>query len=215
MILQPGDVLRAETENGSVMLRRRDDVIELVVNGIFAMDSQEVASEVALADAVGPGPKRVLVGGLGLGYTAARLLDGGATRVDVVELAGPLIEWAGAGITEQLGRLAGDPRVHLHHADIADFVRDTAGPWDAICLDVDNGPTFLIHQENERIYHPEMLAEFRSRLAPGGVLLVWAEQPSPELWRALLDLDPESTQTIMPTFRGERTFNYALYACRG
>jgi spermidine synthase len=212
--LQPGDVLHAQTEHGLVMLRRRDDTVELIVNGIFAMDSEEVSSEIALADAVGPGPKRVLVGGLGLGYTPARLLELGASRVDVVELAGPLLEWAAAGVTDQLARIVADPRVRLHHADIADFVVSETGPWDAICLDVDNGPTFLIHDGNERIYSPAMLALFRSRLAPGGAMLVWAEQPSPGLWRALRELDPGATETILPTFRGERTFNYALYECR-
>ena len=215
MELRPGGVIRAETDHGSVMIRRRDDVTELIVNGVFAMDSAEVGSEEALADAVGPDRRRVLVGGLGLGYTAARLLARGVAELDVVELAKPLIDWARAGVTDQLGRLATDPRVRLHHADIVDFVSAHPGSWDAICLDVDNGPTFLIHQANERVYRPEILRRFWTRLAPGGVLLVWCEQPTPGLWATLKDLDPDTRETILPTFRGERTFNYALYACRG
>jgi spermidine synthase len=94
-------IARAETPAGEVALRRRDGVDELVVNGVFAMDSAEVTSELALADAAGSPPGRVLVGGLGLGYTAARLLDAGAERLRVVELAEPLLEWASAGLTEQ------------------------------------------------------------------------------------------------------------------
>ena len=83
---------RAETPTGEIALRRRGDITELIVNGVFAMDSSEVTSEIALADASPLG--RVLVGGLGLGYTAARLLERGASEVDVVELAAPLIDWA-------------------------------------------------------------------------------------------------------------------------
>ena len=101
-------IARANTPVGEVVLRRREDVDELVVNGVFAMDSAEVTSELALADAAGSPPGRVLVGGLGLGYTAARLLDAGAEFVRVVELADPLITWAREGLTEQLGRVAAD-----------------------------------------------------------------------------------------------------------
>ena len=108
---------RAETPDGEVVLRRRGEVDELVVNGVFAMDTVDTSSERVLADAAGSRPGVVLVGGLGLGFTTARLLHNGAAEVDVVERAGPLLEWARAGVTEQLGRVAADPRVRLHHAD--------------------------------------------------------------------------------------------------
>ena len=185
-----------------------DDTVELIVNGIFAMDSEEVSSEIALADAVGPGPKRVLVGGLGLGYTPARLLELGASRVDVVELAGPLLEWAAAGVTDQLARIVADPRVRLHHADIADFVpRPGRGTPSA----GRRQRTDLPHPRRERAHLQSGHAgTVQPRLAPGGAMLVWAEQPSPGLWRTLRELDPGATETILPTFRGERTFNYAL-----
>jgi spermidine synthase len=118
-------IARADTPAGEVVLRRRDDVEELVVNGVFAMDSAEVTSELALADAAGSPPGRVLVGGLGLGYTAARLLDSGAELIRVVELADPLITWARGGVTEQLGRVAADPRAELVDGDIVDQVDGT------------------------------------------------------------------------------------------
>ena len=214
-MLADGDALRADTPEGMVLLRRRGDVLELVVNGVFAMDSAEVTSELALADACGTPPGRVLVGGLGLGYTAARLLDRGATHVDVVELAGPLLAWAREGVTDQLARVASDERIALHQADIAAFVATHDGPWDAIALDVDNGPSFLIHTTNERVYSPAMLATFFSRLAPGGVLLVWCEQPTTTLWNTLKALDADASETLLPVFRApDRTFLYALYSAR-
>lgn len=211
----PTTIARADTPHGEVSLRRRGAVVELIVNGVFAMDSAETASEIALADAAPLG--RLLVGGLGLGYTAARLLDRGAHHLDVVELAGPLIEWARDGVTPQLGRIATDPRVALHHADIADWIGERPGPWDAILLDVDNGPSFLIHDHNARVYDAALLGQFVARLAPGGVLLIWCEERSPAL-RATLDAvltdagaAPGPSEIVVAVERAGRRFDYALY----
>lgn len=200
---------RAETPAGEVVLRRRGEIIELIVNGVFAMDTVDVSSELALADAAGDPPGRVLVGGLGLGYTAARLLSRGAA-VDVVERAAPLLDWARSGVTEQLGRLAVDPGVRLHHGDIVDFVNRTSDAWDAILLDVDNGPSFLIHDDNARVYSRAFLHTCLTRLAPGGSLLVWCESASPPLELTLRRL--ASVESIdIPVAREGREFSYTLY----
>ena len=105
---------------GEVVLRRRDGpagpVHELVVNGVFAMDSTETSSErdlAAFARVPTGRPTRVLVGGLGLGYTAAEVLADpavGCGRLDVVELEPHLLAWARAGLTPVLARVAEDPR---------------------------------------------------------------------------------------------------------
>jgi spermidine synthase len=189
-----------------IVLRTRDGVSELIVNGVFAMDSAEVSSELALADACLPA-ERVLVGGLGLGYTAARLLDGGVSRVRVVELSAALVRAAREGATEQLGRLAADPRVELVVADIAEAV--TPG-WDAIVLDVDNGPSFLIHDHNAALYDEPFLLRCLAALNPSGKLLVWCESESPGLELALGRLAGVSTITV-PVVRQGRTFDYVIY----
>ena len=204
-------IARADTPAGEVVLRRRDDVDELVVNGVFAMDSAEVTSELALADAAGSPPGRVLVGGLGLGYTAARLLDAGAERLRVVELADPLITWAREGLTEQLGRVAADPRAELVDGDIVDQVD---GTWDAILLDVDNGPTFLIHDHNRRVYAEAFLRRCLQALAPGGRLVVWCETASPELASTLERIAGTVELISVPVTRQGRSFDYALYRAR-
>ena len=220
---------RAGTPHGEIALRRRGEVVELVVNGVFAMDSVETASEIALADAAldalpAASQPSVLVGGLGLVYTAARLLERGVGRLDVVELAEPLLTWAAKAITPQLGRVAADPRVTLHAGDIAEWAfpaaeapaateadDDSDGPWDAIVLDVDNGPSFLIHDHNARVYTRALLAGFLGRLTAGGVLLVWCEQPSPGLLATLRELDAAASEIIVPITREGRAFDYALY----
>ena len=204
---------RAVSPTGEIALRRRGDVVELIVNGVFAMDSAETTSEIALADAAGEAPDRVLVGGLGLGFTAARLLDGGARHVDVVELAQPLIEWALAGITDQLGRVAHDPRVQLHHGDVAEWLPRRPDAFDAILLDVDNGPGFLIHDHNARVYAADWLSAAVDRLNPGGVLVIWSEGVAPELGRTLARLGTP-TETVIGVEREGRRFGYVLYSVR-
>jgi spermidine synthase len=204
---------RADTPSGEIVLSRRGDVIELVVNGVFAMDSVEVSSELALADAAGSPPGRVLVGGLGLGYTAARLLEAGASTVRVVELAAPLIDWAREGITEQLGRIAADPRVELVAGDIADAITSAEPGWDAILLDVDNGPSFLIHDHNDQLYRESFLRRCLDLLTPGGCLVIWCETASPTLEITVKRIASVEVVTV-PVSRDGREFDYALYVAR-
>jgi len=202
--------MRAETPFGEIALLRRNGVTELVVNGVFAMDSVEVTSELALADAAGRPPGRVLVGGLGLGYTTARLLDAGADLVRVVELAAPLVEWARAGATRQLGRVAADPRVELVVGDVADEIAGAEPGWDSILLDVDNGPSFLIHDHNQRVYSAAFLNHCLHLLRPGGRLVIWCEAESPELATTLRRMAEVQLVTV-PVNREGRSFDYALY----
>lgn len=209
--MEPITLGRADTDHGEVVLRRRGDILELVVNGVFAMDSVEVASESALADAAGDPPGRVLVGGLGLGFTTARLLERGAAQVRVVELAAPLVSWARSAITDQLGRISADPRVELVVGDIAEELLQQTPGWDAILLDVDNGPSFLIHDHNQRVYSERLLAQALALLSPQGTLVIWCETASPEL-EITLDRLAERVELItVPVSREGREFDYALY----
>ena len=206
-------MLRARGSGGQV-------VHELVVNGVFAMDSTETSSERELAalvplDRLAP---RVLVGGLGLGYTAVAVLDDPlfppAGRIEVVELERCLVDWARAGLTPVLGRVAADPRVSLHVADVAPVLLGSApvpvGPWDAVLLDVDNGPDFLIHQHNDRLYDDETLRAAYRRLTGGGVLAIWCQGPAPRLLAALQDIGPAREHRYAVRREG-RAFTYVIY----
>jgi hypothetical protein len=165
-------IARAESVRGEVVLRRRPTaagpVDELIVNGAFAIDSAETGSERELGRTA-KDAHQVLLGGLGLGYTADEVLTSSVRRLDIVECEDALIEWAKLGATEVLQRVASDPRVRFHAGDIADVLDDRpraraaeafhrrsrpvtpVGPWDAILLDVDNGPDFLIHPQNSHL----------------------------------------------------------------
>jgi spermidine synthase len=214
-------IARAGTSHGEVALRRRGDVLELVVDGAFAMDTLDTSTEVVLATEGlrrSPAPERVLVGGLGLGFTArAVLADDRVGHVDVVELAEPLVRWSRAGVAPEIAGLHG-PRCTLHTADVADVLAGRAGPpgpWDVVLLDVDNGPGFLVHPSNSALYAVPGLATARAALAPGGVLVVWSSHVAPPLHEALREAarpGDEVDETVLPVVREGRSFDYAVYS---
>ncbi|GAA1427632.1 hypothetical protein GCM10009616_05320 [Microlunatus lacustris] len=209
---------------GETVLRERrrpsgEVVQELVVNGVFAMDSTETTSERELAGFAAGARGAVLVGGLGLGYTAAAVLDGepGPARLDVVELDPHLVSWARQGVTPLLARVAEDPRTRLHVGDVAVTLTGrgpVTGPWEAILLDVDNGPDFLIHTGNAGLYEDVTLAAAAGRLAPGGVLALWCQGEAPELLARLRRLDGCAHEHRYAVRREGRSFSYVVLTLR-
>lgn len=218
----PVTLARVDTPAGEVTLRRRGEVLELIVDGAFAMDTVDTSTEVALArEALDrhDAPARVLVGGLGLGVTVrAVLADDRVAHVDVVELAAPLVRWAREGLVPELAGLADDPRCDLHVADVAAVLAGAAGPagpWDVVLLDVDNGPDFLVHEENAALYAAPALRRARSRIASGGVLVIWSSHRAPELLATLEAVarpGDRASETALVVLRGGRELGYALYA---
>ncbi len=234
----PRTVARADTPRGEIALRERGEepyvVHELVVAGVFAMDSLDTSTETLLAERALAGhadPARVLVGGLGLGFTAWTVLkDHRVHRVDVVELEPDLLDWARLGLTPTLAMVARHPRVALHEGDVADVLADAlaggpaaapggpavaglTGPWDLVLLDVDNGPSFLVHEDNRRLYSTDALAAALAHLAPGGVLALWSAQPEPDLLARLRELAP-TEEVLDEVTRAGRVLTYATYLVR-
>jgi spermidine synthase len=220
-VSEPAEELgRAAGPHGEVALRRRGEVLELVVDGVFAMDdvdtsTERVLAERALARLPGAG-LHVLVGGLGLGWTTAAVLaDPRVADVEVAELHAALVGWARAGLLSGLPD-AGDPRLTLTAADVADVLARSAGRFDAVLLDVDNGPGFLVHEHNAALYAPAGLAAALGALRHGGVLGVWSSSPAPELRDALAELPGavDAEQLLLPVHRDGREFDYAVLLVR-
>jgi spermidine synthase len=218
-------IARHAGPRGEVVLRRRlgagTPVEELIINGAFAMDSSEGSSERLLGELALPSgrARRVLVAGLGLGYTVAAISAKDVDVIDVVEIEQCLIAWADQGLTAILAAVSSDPRVRLQAADVrrvlAGLSDELAGPWDAIVLDVDNGPDFLIHEGNRVLYAEAGLRAAYSRLTPAGTLAIWCQSAAPDLRAVLEGIAPSAREHIVEVTRGERSFQYAIYTVSG
>lgn len=217
------EIARAETERGDVVLRRRTsetaaDVLELRVNGVFVMDTLETTSEIELAaqalDLV-ERPAAVLIGGLGLGFTLQRVLaDARVERAVVVEIEEPLIEWMRDGTVPHGPAILADARATVVNADIAMAIAEARSTYDLVLLDVDNGPGYLVHEENEAVYEEQFLRRCRDLLSPGGVLVVWSASVAPELLEAMRRVFGDAEEQAHDVLLQDRPEQYYLYLAR-
>ena len=170
-------------------LHRRDGDYFVYLDGEELMSSRAPDSERALAELACEGLKgrpRVLIGGLGLGFTLRAALDvlPPDAQVVVAELFAEVIEWNRTWLGELQGGALTDRRTRIARADVWDLVQREA-PWDAILLDVDNGPEAWCFDSNRRLYDRAGLERIRAALAPGGVAAFWAAQADPRFSKAL------------------------------
>lgn len=208
------ELARAVSSRGELVLRGRDDgALELRVNGVFVMDDQETSSEELLASAALAAvrhPTRVLVGGLGLGYTVRALLrDDRLGEVVVAEIEPDLVSWMRQGLVPSI---LDDPRVAVVVGDVRAVVAELPdASVDAILLDVDNGPDFLVYNENSAIYTSTFLATCRLKLRPGGALTVWTSSASPALESAVKAVFGTCDVTPVPVELQGRNELYYVY----
>ncbi len=219
----PVDVARATSPRGELLLRRRYDgareVLELRANGVFVMDTAETSSEAALAHealATVEHPRRVLVGGLGLGFTlTAVLADPRVEECTVVEIEVALVDWLRAGTVPHGDHLLADPRVEVRVADVAEVLTGAGqAAYDLVLLDVDNGPGYLVHDANAALYQQPFLASLRRVLRPGGAVVVWSAAREPALLGVLGEAYDSAAEVACPVSLQGREEHYWLYAGR-
>jgi spermidine synthase len=223
-------IARAESPRGEVVLRRRsrDGALELRVNGVFVMDSRETGSERALAslalerlaqdrstetrDLVS-----VLVGGLGLGYTLAEFAASPLVgEVVVAEIEAALVDWHLGGLITHTADIIRSSPVRVVVGDVRDVLATRLdGSLDAIVLDVDNGPGFLVYGDNAPIYRREFLSRCRQALADKGVVVVWSAAPASGLRDALHDVFGSVSHHPMEVTLGQRVDSYHAYVAPG
>jgi len=217
------EVARAESERGEIVLRKRiedraADALELRVNGVFVMDTRETSTEIELAAAaleLVEDPRRVVVGGLGLGFTAQRVLaDPRVEQVQVVELESALIGWMRDGTIPHGPGLLADKRLQLVDADIVQAVAEALSMYDLVLLDVDNGPGHLVHPTNAALYEQDFLASTRGIIDPGGALVIWSASPAPELAAAMEQVFGNCTEHRYDVLLQERPEQYLLYVAQ-
>ncbi|MEC9067124.1 MAG: spermidine synthase [Pseudomonadota bacterium] len=174
--------------------------------------SEEQLARLTLEQVAAPAP-RVLIGGYGMGFTfraaLAALPAGG--RVVVAEVVPEILDWARGPLAQLTGDCLDDPRGEVAIADVAALVDDavdgTTARYDAILLDVDNGPDGIVREGNERLYTRTGIARLRDALAPGGMLAVWSAAPDHKFTRRLRDAGfavEERTVRARPNNKGPR-----------
>jgi spermidine synthase len=194
-------VERLQTPRGELVLRRDGEHHEIVSNGMFLMDTRDGQSERELVRAAVRTPgARVLIGGLGVGFSLAEALVLDAARVTVVEIEPAVLRWN----REHLGTTAlADPRVTVMVEDLATFLATDHEVYDAICLDVDNGPEWTVTVDNAALYGDPGLSAVDRRLAPGGTLAVWSANAAPAFEARLRSRYRTVEVVRIPVPRGE------------
>lgn len=182
----PGD------EDGVLRLMQRGDEFSIMLGSNELMNSRISGSEEALAQLVcariADRPKpRLLIGGLGMGFTLRAALAALGTEAELVvaELVPAVVKWARGPLAHIFAGSLDDPRVRVIEGDVSDLIDAARGEYDAILLDVDNGPDGLTREENDWLYAKMGLRAARDALRPGGVLAVWSSAPDPRFTNRL------------------------------
>ncbi|TDD26032.1 spermidine synthase [Actinomadura sp. KC06] len=211
---EPVVVERADGAGGELVLRRAGADYEIISNGVFLMDTRNGESERLLVRAALDGraragaAARVLIGGLGVGFSLAEALAlPGVAHVTVVEREPAVIAWHRTVLRPWSRDALDDPRVTVRNADLLDVL--TAPPpgpdrrFDALCLDIDNGPDWTVTPGNARLYAPTGLDLLAAHLAPRGTLAVWSANAAPAFEALLRDRFAHVRARPVPVPRGE------------
>jgi len=197
-----------------------DFSIKIVGRGEL-MNSRKHGSEDALAEMTcqrlkGCANPRLLIGGLGMGFTLAAALQhvGEQGQVVVAELVPDVVSWNRGPLGECAGQPLNDPRAIVREGDVADIIKTEQLVYDAILLDVDNGPEGLTRRQNNWLYSVDGLKAAHSALRPGGVLAVWSAGPADDFLRRLRRLEFEVEQVRVRAHGKKGTWHTIWFARR-
>jgi spermidine synthase len=188
--MQPWELLdeaKIPESDETLRLKRRGREYSIMLGANELMNSRLFGSEEALATLTieklaGRQAPRILIGGLGMGFTlrAALAVVDEAARVTVAELVPAVVTWARGPMAELHAGMLDDPRVSIFEGDVGAAIRSANTGYDAILLDVDNGPDGLSRPGNDALYGAKGLGEAKRALTAGGVLAVWSSHPEPK-----------------------------------
>ena len=187
------DTTRIPGTDGELRLMRRGKEFSIMLGTNELMNSRLSGSEAALATLAAKkiekvAKPRLLIGGLGMGFTlrAALAVLGTQAQIVVAELVPAVVAWARGPMAEIFGDSLTDPRVSIRETDVTEIIRSHRGAFDVILLDVDNGPEGLTRKANDALYSSVGLQAAHTALRPGGVLAVWSSGPNPAFAKRLV-----------------------------
>jgi spermidine synthase len=203
----PRVVARATTERGELVLRQVGNDLEVISNGTFLMDTRGGRSERLLVEAAlqrHRGPRDVLIGGLGVGFSVlAAAADSRVERITVVEVEQALVDWHDTHLAAFTRGLLHEPRVTTVVADISPHLAAHPSSYDVVCLDVDNGPDWTVTDINKALYDDAGTGLVVGSLRPRGVLSVWSAHASPAYEQRLRSHLDDVAVLAVPVSRGE------------
>ncbi|WP_333586768.1 spermidine synthase [Phenylobacterium sp.] len=212
------DTAQMPDDGGELRLMRRDTEFSIMAGAIELMNSRLSGSEEALAtltwERLAPRPApHILIGGLGMGFTLRAALAALPTdaQVTVAELVPAVAAWARGPLAGVFGGCLDDPRVAIHLGDVGPLIAETPAAWDAILLDVDNGPEGLTRRANDALYDLPGLARARAALRPGGVLAVWSSAPDEGFTRRLRRSGLAAEVLRVPARKGGRGARHVIW----
>jgi len=198
-------------------LKRRGGEFSIMLGSNELMNSRLSGSEEALARLssarlAGRPKPTILIGGLGMGFTLRAALDalGPDASLVLAELVPAVVAWARGPMAELFAGSLDDPRVEIREADVADLIAAGGGVYDAILLDVDNGPDGLSRRANDRLYNAAGLAAARAALKPEGVLAVWSAHPD-RAFTARLGRAGFRVEEVATRARGKRGARHLIW----
>ena len=207
---------------GELKLTQRENDFSIHLKGVRGelMNSRDHCSELALAELGcahirGKENTRVLVGGLGMGFTLAAALKATSTssQVVVAELVPEVIEWNKGALGECAGRPLDDNRVLVHLGDVAELFKSRQATYDAVLLDVDNGPEGFTQACNNNLYSIESLQAIRETLQAGGVLAIWSAWHDEKFTQQLKKAGFKVTVQTIRAHKGKGS-RYTVYLAR-
>jgi spermidine synthase len=215
------DTAEMPGDGGQLRLMRRGSEYAIRLGHTDLMNSRLSGSEEALASLTcqrlgDAGHAHILIGGLGMGFTlrAAQMMLGPAARIEVAELVPAVAAWARGPMAPLFGDSLADARVRIRVADVLDLIRASPKTYDAILLDVDNGPEGLTRAANDALYDARGLLDAYAALRPDGLLSIWSAAPDPAFTRRLERAGFAVEQAVVKAHRGKRGARHVIWLAR-
>jgi len=208
----PKVIERIQTPRGELQLQRRGNHYEIISNGTFLMATYNGSSERLLVSAVlnsVPHAKRVIIGGLGVGFSLAEALRYASIQeVKAVEIEEKVIDWNRTYLASFSRNALDDPRTHIVQGDLLKWIWREEGKYDAICLDIDNGPDWTVTDSNNDLYQEKSLDRLAQMLHPKGVVAFWSASHSEDFQQLLGHIFSDVRTKTIPREKGEDDYIY-------
>lgn len=216
MYQNPAVIERALTENGEIQLQKRGSDYEIIFNGTFLMATYNGESErrlVSTALKAAKSPKSVLIGGLGVGFSLDEALGSEQIeKITVVEIEKKIIDWNYTFLAEFSHHGLLDPRVEIVNADFIEWLPNCQTKYDVICLDIDNGPDWLVMEKNHQLYGDAGIKHLLRILDQSGAISFWSAARSDIFEQQLSKWFDEVKTQAVDQPRGEPDYIYTAVA---